>query len=297
MHPYFYSAFGLVIKSQCECPELMSAPEQEYQASVEWGMVPEHLEDATLLGTWIEGLPHKLLFRITGVAQYLVEDGNRITIQLEEGASTDEARLFLLGSAMGALLHQRGLLPFHGSSICTGAKAITFTGPSGIGKSTLAAAMVNKKYHLLADDVSAISFEGQKALVNPGMPQLKLYKDSIQKLNRDTSHAVPLSQKRDKFGCPEHPSFILQAFPAQTIFILSPGQDAGFKATPLSGLDKFIALRNNTYRPYFVKAMGIQQAHFDLIRLLASQVDVYLLSRPDTGFEIDELAGFVDNMI
>ena len=51
-----------------------------------------------------------------------------------------DVRVFLLGSCIGALLHQRGILVLHAGAIHTDKGAVLFTGPWGIGKSTLLAA-------------------------------------------------------------------------------------------------------------------------------------------------------------
>ena len=68
-------------------------------------------------------------------------------------------RLYLLGSAMGVLLHQRGLLPLHANAVEIDGKAFAFMGASGSGKSTLAAWFHDHGYRIIADDVCAVRFE------------------------------------------------------------------------------------------------------------------------------------------
>ncbi len=292
---FFYQTFGLIIESQLECPELMPAAMQTaVDVQVCWGSVPGHLDDAMQLGNWIEGRQQQILLKIDGVARFLIQNGQTITVDACENTSPDDVRLYLLGSAMGAMLHQRGILPFHGSSICIDGKAVTFSGPSGIGKSTLAAALVSRGYRMLADDVSAISFsDGAKPVVNPGMPQLKLCSDAVQQLKRDISIARPLGNHAGKYGYPEHDAFLSEALPSKAIYILGKHTENGIKDIPLKGMDKFHALRVNTYRPSFVKAMGIERIHFDLLQKLAGHIDVRLILRPVEGFLIDELADYV----
>ena len=297
---FFYRAFGLIIESQCECPELIRDDGLAgADVQVKWGVVPEHLDNSVLLGDWVEGCPQRLLFRIAGVGRYLIENGSGITIQPNDSnVSIKDIRLYLLGSAMGAMLHQRGILPFHGSSIGTDKYAVTFSGPSGIGKSTLAAAMLKQGFHLLADDVSAISFTtiGQP-MTNSGMPQVKLHNDAMLQLGRDSSQLELLGNYTEKYGCPEHQAFITYPLPSRTIYILKYHAENHFKNIPLKGMDKFHALRVNTYRPSFVKAMSGEQQHFELIRQLAEHVDAHLLLRPAEGFLINELADYVSQLI
>ncbi|MEG8053162.1 hypothetical protein QP185_07710 [Sphingomonas aerolata] len=53
---------------------------------------------------------------------------------------------YLLGTALGALLHQRALLPLHCNAIVHDGKAFLFCGDSGAGKSTLAAVFEARGY-------------------------------------------------------------------------------------------------------------------------------------------------------
>lgn len=262
------------------------------------GEVPEHLDKTLIRSDWMEGRLQQMLLKINGIANYWITDGAKIIVCPYKDASSDDIRLYLLGSAMGAILHQRGMLPFHGSSICVQGKAITFSGPSGIGKSTLTAALVSRGYRMMADDVSAISFDNEGVpMVNPGMPQLKLREDAGRKLGRNMSRARPLGNHAGKYGHPEHIAFVVDALPSKAIYILGRHTANKFENILLKGMDKFQALQINTYRPLFVKALGIELIHFDQLKKLAGNIDVYLLLRPTDGFRIDELADYVSQLV
>lgn len=292
---FFYHAFGLVVDSQIECPELRTSERTSTpDVRICLGEVPLCLSHGTVHGDWMEGCPEQILLKINHVANYWIHDGLEIVVDAANGALPEDVRIYLLGSAMGALLHQRGLLPFHGSSIRIGQEAITFSGPSGIGKSTLTAALVGRGYRMLADDVSAISFtEKDIPMVHPGMPQLKLRDDAGRQLGRNPKNARPLGNHTDKSAYPEHAAFITEALPSKTIYILGKHTENNFKEITLKGIDKFHTLRLNTYRPSFVKAMRMESFHFDLIRKLAEQINVHLLLRPAEKFRIHELADWV----
>ncbi len=59
----------------------------------------------------------RFLLAIPGVAAFHVHGGREIIIQPAPQADAAAIRLFLLGSAFGALLHQRGITPMHGSAV------------------------------------------------------------------------------------------------------------------------------------------------------------------------------------
>jgi len=57
------------------------------------------------------------IMRIAGVATYAMRGGRDIDVDVEAGADAAEVRVYLLGSALGVLLHQRGELPLHVSAV------------------------------------------------------------------------------------------------------------------------------------------------------------------------------------
>jgi serine kinase of HPr protein (carbohydrate metabolism regulator) len=73
-----------------------------------------------------------------------VKCGRSIVVQPNPEASRVEIETFLMGTIAGILLHQRGIMPLHGSCVEINDAAIALTGPSGRGKSTLAAALARR---------------------------------------------------------------------------------------------------------------------------------------------------------
>ena len=89
-------------------------------------------------------------------------------------------------ASMGALLHQRGLLAIHGSAVRNDKNTCIITGKSGVGKSSLAAGLLELGYTLVADDISVIgNLENGGFFVHPGIPSLKLWKDVLLHLKQE----------------------------------------------------------------------------------------------------------------
>ena len=163
-----YKAFGLTVSSSMPCPELLPGA-GEPDVTVTYGDVPRDLAGAKGRGVCYQAAPGELLLRVDGVAQFLVRGGSEIIIDRHPAASDDDVRLFLLGSAFGALLHQRGILALHGSTVKVGDGCVVFLGRSGMGKSTLATILARRGYPCLGDDV-APSPSGRTALRTPRRP-------------------------------------------------------------------------------------------------------------------------------
>ena len=104
-------------------------------------------------GTVWQYAGRRMLFRLPGGVRFLVEDGRTVRYETERGATTSDVRTFLLGSVWAVLGWQRGLLPLHASVVTRGRNLHAFSGGSGGGKSTLAAALAGHGYPLFTDDV------------------------------------------------------------------------------------------------------------------------------------------------
>src|SRR6056297_2843855 len=136
----FYSAYGLTVQSDFELPELRSIlSDGPADVDVISGEVPSKFPDARYLEPWISISGRDVLYVIPGVVRLLVQDGYRVVVDLEDGARESDMRTYLIGSGFGTILHQRALLPLHISAVLSPRGAIAFTGPPGVGKSTMAA--------------------------------------------------------------------------------------------------------------------------------------------------------------
>jgi hypothetical protein len=179
-----YSAYGLQIDSEIPLPELLPGSNGSADVHIRYGDVPPALPDRPGRGGYFQATPDTLLFVAGDIARYLVVKGQEIVIERLSSCTDALLRRYLLGSAFGALLHQRHLLVMHASTIQTSRGAVLFVGDKGHGKSTLLAALVKRGYAMLADDVTAVDVEyssGPLALVS--FPHLRLCADAAERLN------------------------------------------------------------------------------------------------------------------
>jgi hypothetical protein len=107
-----------------------------------------------------------------------------------------ELRSYILGSCLGALLAQRGLLVLHGNALVNEGRAIICLGKSGSGKSTLAYSLMSNGWSLLSDDLVAINSDG---MVLPGIPRIKLWRNAVVDLNIDEQYVQPIARNSRKY--------------------------------------------------------------------------------------------------
>jgi hypothetical protein len=291
-----YHLFGLLVKSELPMPELitgLSAP----NVFIQFAKIAEKIELPSVSGISYKNYPDKFLLKVEGIACFLVENGNRITIDRAEGGSDDEIRLFLLGSAFGALIHQRGILPLHGSAIVFNNQAIIFSGISGSGKSTLAAGFMKRGYMLLTDDVCVITLDKDgKPIAHPGYPQMKLWSDSLENLGQQTVTLRKIRGNIRKYALPIRPDFYNCPLPVKSIYVISANNNSSHVTLkPLTGVEKFNAINNNTYRLNFLKGGGSSVSHFNHIEAVSRQCLVRKLDRPNKGFYLDKLIEAIEN--
>ncbi len=293
-HHHIYRAYGLTIESELELPELIEdngVPE----VSVRFGTAPE-MPDANIgRNQRVRATKDELLLMVEDVATYYVEGGNRIIV--EPIATGDEAaiRLFLLGSAFGALLQQRGYYVLHGSAVEVNGRAFIFSGTSGAGKSTLSATLSQKGYPLISDDVCAIKIQpGQPPTIVSGFPRIKLCKDAAQLLQKDCDTGLPVRTGFEKYNFSIDDVLMKNEVPLGGIFVIRKSEHEGIRIEPITGLRKISVLVKNTYRIRFVKIRRDEQRMLEQCATLSSRVEVYNLYRGKTGSSAQEIAEYLE---
>ena len=216
-------------------------------------------------------------FRITG--------GERIAWHRQHsGVSDQDISTFLLGSAVGALLIQRGIFVLHGNALEKDGKAIVCMGHSGAGKSTLAYALMQQGWRLLADDLVAVSPDGR---VLPGIPRIKLWHDAAKAFGLDPDRLPPIRQGMNKYllmgdALQRAP----QSAPLQAMYLIhqhrpdTADPDAGQISRITSQKTAALRLRNQAFRPRFVRGLGQEGPNFMALAMLQQRVPLATLPLP-----------------
>ena len=288
-----YSAYGLRIHTDLECPELRALPVEMEHPDVTIHLLPPSTEDWETLGTGgYEVQPRVFRMLVPDVAQYTVEDGRRILITPFPNAAAEELRLFLLGSAMGALLYQRGLFPLHGSAVETPWGAMIFVGVQGAGKSTLAAEFHRKGYRLLSDDVCAVEATPEGLRILPALVQFRLCADAYDRLGANRGGGARFNV--DKFVVPMGEGYCPDPAPLRAIHILSDHESSTPEFEVLHGFDRVQRLLENLYRPHFLKGQDTQGDLMRMAGLIAKKATMVALTRRRDPEAVDGLVTFLE---
>lgn len=220
------------------------------------------------------------LLDIKHTAGYRVTDGNRIVIYPHENADQQSINLFLNGSVLGALLHQQGILPFHGNSFAYHGRGILICGHSGTGKSSVTAAFCQNGGEFINDDVSPVRINDTTSTIIPLKTRMKLWDDTFEKLKIENSGLEKIRPMLNKFYLPEQ-----ETFPHEQrldhFFILSTHTKDQFVVSELTGMEKYNALRSQIYRKVYLKGMPeTEKKYFKQLFRLAVNAKVTQVVRP-----------------
>jgi len=285
-----YTAYLLSIECELALPELLPDPSTgargpDVRIRLE-DVSPHGLENGIQLGPTLWANREQLWFQAPNVARYLVQRGDTILIDPEPGIDEDSIRVFLLGSAFGALLFQRGYLVLHGNAVRVGDQCMVCLGDSGAGKSTLAAGFMQRGFDLLADDVVPVD-SGCRAL--PGIPRIKLWQDTASRLGIDTADLCRILPDIEKFHYPLASAAAGLPLPVRWVYLLSAGNTDDIQCEPIRGMERFRPLYDNTYRVFFLEGMGLEPEHLRLCGELAGRIRLARVTRPQEGFHLDPL--------
>lgn len=270
--PHRYKLFGLTVASDIHLPELFPAADHEAtDVRIAWGAVAAPPAEAS--SAWgLTGDGHEAVLSVEGTGRYAIRGGSSIVVDPHNGASPKSVLLFLLGSAFGALLHQRRLLPLHANAIEIGGRAVAFAGRSGAGKSTMASRFMERGYRLLADDVCVVKFDSAgQPMAQPGPPRLRLWRDAVEASGWQPGDLELAFEGQDKFVVPIHHMQTRQAVPLKRIYLLAalaPGE-RGQRIRRLTGSAAVQGIIANTYRGQYLSLLGgTERLLWDALRLV-----------------------------
>ena len=242
---------------------------------------------------FIESSAHQFHLSVKNVAEYYIENGSHISIIADADADADaelsSIRLFLLGSAMGSLLHQRQLLVLHGCAVEFAQGVVVFVAESGTGKSTLASHFYQNGFPVFCDDQSVVDVNNH-LLVAPGLAQIKLWQHVLNEHNIDNANLQKVHVDHDKYIYPIKQD-ALQAKPLIAVVELSIDNQYQFKSQ--QGRDKLNVLVTHTYRNQYLSALNLLQQHFLYCAEVANQVAIFKATRPTITASSAEFFQFI----
>jgi hypothetical protein len=280
-----YRIAGLTVSSDVEMPGAYAEAPDTGPADIliEAASVPQSLEGAVATGPTWAMRPDQFLFRVPGIARFLLSSGRTIAYELEPAAEAGDVTAFLVGAVFGILLHQRGLVVLHASGVELDGRAALFLGASGAGKSTLAAALVQRGYRLVTDDFCVVSLDADaRPIVNPDGRLPKLWAQAIKHLDLGDRQGRPVRGRLAKFYMERMATpAAARPLPTGPVYALREARapfESGIERPNV--VDAALLLRQNAYRPRLIAQMDQGPLYFRVAAAIANCGGVFHLTRP-----------------
>ena len=267
---FWYRAHGLSIRSNLQLPEFYSGSDGLADLIIELSAASDVGTTASLQeeqGAWCLTIPD--------VGRFRAIRGEHLLIQPDPAADQELLRLYVIGSGLGMLLHQRRDYILHAAAVIYNEMARVVVGEAGAGKSTLAAALGTSGHQVLADDTLVLRPVDSGFVCWPGAAVFKLWQDTLDHLGQQGEK--PISGRYQKFFVRNVAPAADAPAPIANIIELCDGP---LRLEHLGGAEALRVVTEHTYRPEFLAVMGNREDHFRQAAALTAATRIMRLSRP-----------------
>ncbi len=301
MNKFFYKIYGLTVVSEIKIQEAYEcdasiAPDVE----VVFRNVPDFLREAKDkgYGTWTGGFVNAW-FNTPGAAQYYIEHGKRIVVELEEDANMDLVCSMILSAGLCLILLQRNEPVVHGSAITVNDAAVIICGESGAGKSTVTLEMLKRDVGFLADDTVRLRVEADNSFAEPTYPQQKLCRDQVERCGFEAEKLRYIDEFRDKFALMRREIFVDKAVPLKVMIVLKKSKDDEHVfSKQLRGKEFLEALIDNLYlSDTYKNIIGVPTELMQKFIMLGSHIKIYEVYRPVEGDTVNSVLDEIDKVL
>ena len=227
--------------------------------------------------------------RFPQLADFLVSaDGREIVCEAMPGIPLVTTRHLLLDQVIPLVLNLRGHEALHATAVLTPDGMCAFIGPTGAGKSTLAASFLFSGCPVLSDDCLVLEDSHGAILATPAYPGIRLWDDALVALGDDAPPLQPVahySLKR-RVGTGGKGTFPLTREPLARIYDLGQPYESIDRRrngqAPIEGMtlrDQFMTLVASLFR-LDISDRSMLARQFDFAEKVVSRVPIRRLHLP-----------------
>lgn len=300
-----YAAFGTVITSEIPLSDFLShAPADTTRTTTELtvslGSLPHDPTRAALSDTkvyedrseryWIHRLSRGFIVWYRGVGSLFVET-DEITVSPHPAADRDSIEWLVTNLGLRLAFVARGAVVFHASAAIVDDALVSFAGPSGRGKSTLAAACYATGHLHHSDDLVPVftPTEPDVPLVSPGPPRLRINTDVVPSLEPSPSHPEFDGEKALSNTSSRHST---RSRDMDVLYLVDDADRIDIAEVPTQ--DAVFEILRRSYALYRDSDTDSARTHFQRCSELARSIGVRRLSRPRSLPKLPEVVRAIE---
>lgn len=261
--------------------------------SIEFADSIPSIEPVTYSDQFSQLNQRQFFLHVPQLADFYVEAGHKVLLSNVSTSDPHGIELYLNGTVLGIILHQRKILALHASGFQLQKKTILVCGESGFGKSSLTATAVTRfGAGFLADDIAALErkeFWYVKLLSD----RIKLWEDTVEKLNLKREGLETIRTGVAKFI--HHEKQVTEPTPLSALFFIEKTKNPGISIVPVTGSSKFQLLHEHIYRKEYLDGMkDAKVALFGNMLSVCNEIPFYHFSRSEDSDLFEATSALVE---
>lgn len=252
-----HRAYGVVLESSVDLPELPRADEGEGEPAIRVVFVDEPLPPPAPFHVWTLPSGERWLecarlgtdyhLRFPGLADFVVARASR-EVRVRALAPLLTVRHLLLDQVLPLVFNALGRDALHATAVLTPRGAVAFAGETGAGKSTLAASFAELGCPTISDDCLLLDVSEEDGIrVVPAYPGVRLYEDSRRGVGdlHATGRVADYSTKQRVVSRGDFPR---APVPLRVIYHLAQSGEDAPSSGPVPPSEAFVALTTSSFR-------------------------------------------------
>lgn len=221
------------------------------------------------------------LLRFPALVDFVLDlDGQRVRAWPAPGVGDATIQHLFLNQVLPLAWSKQGKVVLHGSAVEIDDQCVAFIGPSGVGKSTLAASFAVSGFRFLTDDGLILDGAGAAFRAIPNHPSIRLWQDSQGMLIGPDAEAAPPVQftSKARLHADSGIAFCDQPRPLRRVYFLGEGAQPSPLFRRLKASDALVELIKHSFLLDTEREM--LSFHFDALSRLAALPICYRLDYP-----------------
>lgn len=201
----------------------------------------------------------------------------------------------LFGFGFSYLLRRRKIFFLHGSGVFIDGGAVVIVGSSEVGKSSLAACLVQQGGRIISDDTTRLELNYETPYIYPSYPLRRLYRNTIEHLGLSMEGASEIISREDKFAFRDDGQsvFLNREAPVKAIVRIAPSDTKDVALVREVIKDAILIICRNVYNYQMISRSEFTGDYMDFALDVCDRLPIYTLYRPAVGITVEAQAAAI----